>query len=209
MSGLLVAAQELPGAGRQVAVPYVTAWSEETDPPCVVIKRPGGIGYADESLADRDRHGVLWLRTLFRPGKGRPEFGRVHPMRQRRAMRRLLCQICGHPADRTKDGVLWLLRDFRDDWPSWPDGMGVTEPPICLSCVRLSMRLCPALRKGAALVSARSYRVAGVEGLLYGRDGRQLRATVVFEDPDIHWVRAACLVRELQNCVVLSLDDPV
>jgi hypothetical protein len=86
--------------------------------------------------------------------------------------------------------------------------MGVTEPPICVPCVRLSMRLCPALRKGEAVVRARSYRVAGVDGLLYRRDGNALRstgaATLAFEDPAIHWVRAACLVRELQDTLIVS-----
>lgn len=193
-------------------VPYITAWSEEADPPCVVVERLGtGIGYADEVLADRDRRGVLWLRTLFRPGAGRPDFGKVHPVRQRHAMRRLLCQVCAAPADRTKDGVLWLMRDFRDDWPSWPDGMGVTEPPVCVPCVRLSLRLCPALRKGATLVRARGYRVAGVDGLLYRRAGHQLSATsavtMAFEDPAIGWVRAASLVRELQDTVIVPLAD--
>jgi hypothetical protein len=196
-----------------MVVPYITAWSEEPDPPCIVMERPeGGIGYTDETLADRDRHGVLWLRTLFRPGEGRPLFGKVHPVRQRRAMQRLLCQVCAKPANQADDGVLWVLRDFQEDWPAWPNGMAAIEPPICLPCVRLSMRLCPSLRKGAAVIRARSYRAAGVRGLLYGRDGHTLRAvsvdvTVMFEDSAIHWVRASCLVRELQNSVIIPLGE--
>jgi hypothetical protein len=40
--------------------PYVTTWSEERDPPCKIIESPGrGIAYLDETLADRDSHGVL------------------------------------------------------------------------------------------------------------------------------------------------------
>ena len=121
---------------------------EKDAPFALVERRGGGIAYLDETLADRDRNGVLWFRTPFRPGQGRPEFGRVHPLRQRRTMLRLLCQVCAGPADRTDDGVLWLLQDHRDDWPSWPDGMGVTEPPICLPCVRTSVRLCPSAEEG-------------------------------------------------------------
>lgn len=45
-------------------------------------------------------------------------------------MQRLLCNVCAQPADRSDDGVLWLLRDFRDDWPNWPQGMGAVEPPV-------------------------------------------------------------------------------
>jgi hypothetical protein len=136
-----------------VVVPYVTTWSTEKGPASVLVERPGGgIGYRDETLADRDRHGVLWWRTPCRPGDGRPEFGKVHPLRQRRAMLRLLCQVCAGPADQSADGVLWLLKDHRGDWPSWPHGMGVTEPPICAPCVTTSSRLCPALRRGAVAV---------------------------------------------------------
>lgn len=203
--------RELSGYGS-MTVPYITAWSEETDPPCVPVELAGrGIGYADETLADRDRHGVLWLRTLFRPGQGRPVFGKVHPTRQRRAMQRLLCQVCACPADRTEDGVLWLLRDFREDWPSWPNGMATTEPPICRPCVQLSIRLCPALRKGSAVIRARSYTLVGVDGLLYRRSDRAIvptqGVTVAFEDPAVHWVRAACLARQLHDCEIVPAQD--
>lgn len=212
MSGILVASPGVPSAGQRVVAPYITAWSGEKDPPYVLVERPGGgIRYADETMTDRDRHGVLWFRTPFQPGQGRPDFGRVHPMRQRRTMQRLLCQVCAGPADRTEDGVLWLLKDHRNDWPSWPDRMGVTEPPICLPCVRMSVRLCPALRKGAAVVRAGRFTVAGVHGPLYRCDNHGLRAvaaaTVTFEDPAIRWVRAVSLVRELWDCVIVPLGE--
>lgn len=199
--------------GRRDVAPYITSWSMEKDLPCALVERPGGgIAYRDETVTDRDRYGVLWLRTLFRPGQGRPEFGKVHPLRQRRAMQRLLCQVCAGPADQTDDGVLWLLQDHREDWPSWPDGMAMTEPPICVPCIQLSLRLCPALRRGAAVVRAGSFAVAGVHGLLY-RGGPELavtgEATVAFEDPAIQWVRAASLVRQLRNCAILPLADLV
>lgn len=208
MSTLLASSQR---ASHRVVAPYVTAWSEEQDPPVVMVeRRNGGIAYRDETFADRDRNGILWFRTPFRPGQGRPEFGRVHPMRQRRTMQRLLCQVCAGPANRTEDGVLWLLQDHRKDWPSWPDGMGVTEPPICVSCVRMSLRSCPALRRGAVAVRAGSFVLAGVDGVLY-RSGRKLavvgRETVAFDDPAIRWVRAAGLVRELRDCRLISLDE--
>jgi len=190
-------------------VPYVTSWSEEVEPPYRLIEVPGrGIGYANESLTDRDSHGVLWLRTLHRAGVGRPRFGVVHPMRQRRAMVRLLCQVCGGPADRTEDGVLWLGRDWRDDWAGWPDGMGETEPPICLPCVPLSLRLCPALRKGAVVFRARQYPIAGIRGALYGPGPRFLGDEVVRLDiPAVRWMRASALVRQLQDCTLLDLDE--
>src|SRR5262245_33889083 len=123
MSSLVASSCDGANAGRPIVAPYITAWSAEQSPPVVVVERPeGGIGYLDETVADRDRNGVLWLRTPFRPGQGRPEFGKVHPLRQRRTMQRLLCQVCAGPADCTEDGVLWLLQDHQKDWRSWPNG---------------------------------------------------------------------------------------
>jgi hypothetical protein len=195
-----------------LTVPYITAWSTEQDLPATVIERRGfGIAYADETSIDRDGHGVLWYRSPSRPGQGRPEFGQVHSLRQRRAMRRLLCQVCAGAADKTADGVLWLLRDYRDDWANWPEGMGVTEPPVCLPCVRMSVRLCPALRKGATAVRVRHCPVSGVQGVLYQSNGVSPVAVgdsaVAFEDPAIRWVRAMNLVRELRGCIVISLTE--
>jgi hypothetical protein len=192
-------------------VPYVTEWSEEQEPSFVVVERRGvGVAYADESLVDRDENGVLWFRTLSRPGVGRPVFGRVHPLRQRRAMRRLLCQVCGGPADRTFEGVLWLMRDFRGDWPGWPNLMAETEPPVCRPCTRLSLRLCPSMRKGAVLVRARRYPVVGVHGLLYSGGTLPVPVgplTASLDDPAVRWVRAARLVRELHDCTLIDIED--
>jgi hypothetical protein len=193
-----------------MVVPYITAWSTEQDLPGEVIEQHGvGIAYADETPIDRDDHGVLWQRMASRPRHGRPEFGITHPLRQRRAMRRLLCQVCAGPADQTKDGVLWVLKDHRDDWPGWPEGMGVTEPPVCLSCAHLAVRLCPALRRGAVAVRVRDFPVAGAQGALY-RTARSSpvvtkRTIVAFDDPAIRWLRAVNLVRELHGCAVVPL----
>jgi hypothetical protein len=199
-----------PGCGRLV-VPYVTAWSAEEEPPVDVVEVPGhGIGYADESVSDRDSRGVLWVRMPFQQGQGRPVFGLVHPLRQRRAMRRLLCQVCAGPADRTEDGMLWLVQDFREDWPGWPERMAVTEPPVCLPCAALSLRVCPALRRGAAAFRARLFPIIGVRGPLYagGRVPRLLGDELVaFGDRAIRWVRAANLLRELRDCTLVDVDE--
>lgn len=190
--------------------PYITQWSEEHDPPCQLVERPGhGLAYLDEHLTDRDDHGVLWFRTPSRPGHGHPLFTEVHPLRQRRAMRRLLCGVCGKPANRTNAGVLWLLRDFRDDWPGWPDGMGAIEPPSCLPCVRLASRLCPSLRKGAVAIRVRHAPIAGVRGALYRSNGGPLaeyaaETTVAYDDPLARWMRASNLVRQLHDCTLLD-----
>jgi hypothetical protein len=194
-------------------VPYVTKWSTEQDLPYQVELRGFGIAYADEISADRDTRGVLWHRTYSRPHYGRPEFGNVHCLRQRRAMRRLLCQVCGGPADHNDDGVLWLLPDHREDWAGWPAGMANVEPPVCVPCASTSLQLCPKLRRGAAAIRVREFPIAGVRGALYERGGAaamQVAETVVaFDDPAIRWVRAVGLVRELRGCTVVPLEELV
>jgi hypothetical protein len=190
----------------------VTRWDAETEIPFEVVYRPGGgIAYADEIAADRDGLGILWTREYSSYCNGRPEFGKVHSLRQRRAMRRLLCQVCGGPADQNDDGVLWLLPDYREDWDGWPDHMGQVEPPICRPCVDLSLRLCPRLRRGAAIVRAREYAIAGVRGVRYepGRTAPVMVEPVVasFGDHAIRWIRAVGLVRELLGCKLLASGE--
>jgi len=191
-------------------VPFITTWSGEHEAPTQVIERRGfGIGFADETLGDRDERGVLWRRMPSRPGTGRPPFGKVHPLRQRRAMRRLLCQVCAGPADHSDLGTLWLIRDYDDDWPQWPEHMAATEPPVCLPCARDSIRICPALRKGYVAIRVGRSIVSGVYGVRY-RSGPAFPVSVddrilTFDDPAIRWTCAGQLVRELLDCTIVSL----
>ncbi|KOV88305.1 hypothetical protein [Nocardia sp. NRRL S-836] len=192
-------------------VPYVTAWTGERRVPYRLVARPGiGIGYTDEVMGDRDARGVLWMRAAVRHGAGRPEFGQVHPLRQRRAMRRLLCQVCAGPADRNGDGVLWLLRDHGNDWADWPEGMATVDPPVCVPCVAITLRLCPAMRRGAVAFRVREFRVAGVRGALYrggtSTPGTAEAANLAFDDPDVRWLVASALVRELRGCTAIPPD---
>jgi hypothetical protein len=199
--------------GRRLAVPYVTLWSGEHVPSVTVVqRRRGGIGYARENLLDRDERGVLWSRRSSSPGRGRPEFGNVHSWRQRRAMTRLLCQVCGEPADRDADGgVLWLWKDHRDHWPGWPDGMWSPEPPVCVPCVGLAARLCPALRQGAVAMRVRRFPVVGVSGMQYSPGPRGpvpvKMLNVGYDHPLIGWVQADHLLRELSGCTLVELDE--
>ena len=193
-------------------VPYITSWSaEETPAPEVVHHSRGGIAYADEHIIDRDANGVLWTRVLSRPRHGRPIFGKVHSLRQRRAMSRLLCQVCAGPADRTDDGVLWMLKDHREDWPNWPETMACTEPPICLNCARISRRACPALRRGHVTVRVGHSTISGVHGMRYQTGPAHPIALdtglVAFDSPRIRWTLASRLLRELFNCTIVELDD--
>src|SRR5258708_881997 len=71
----------LPSAGRGAVVPYIAAWSgEEALTTQVVGRGRSGIGFADETLTDRDENDVLWTRIPSRPGVGRPLYGQVHSL---------------------------------------------------------------------------------------------------------------------------------
>ncbi|WP_154814575.1 hypothetical protein [Actinophytocola xinjiangensis] len=111
----------------------------------------------------------------------------------------------------TEDGVLWLLKDQRTDWPDWPKGMGVTEPPVCLSCVPVAARQCPALRKGAAAIRARSFPVSGVRAMIYrsGPDGLNPigEKNIPYGNSALRWARAMNLIRKLNECTVVSLEE--
>jgi hypothetical protein len=207
-----VTGTNLTRAGLIVA-PYVTAGEAEQDLSCSLVVRPDGlgVGYANEFPDDRDGQGVLWRKVAERYEKGKPEFGRVHPGRQRRAMSELLCQVCAEPADQTPDGVLWLMRDYRSDWPCWPEGMASVEPPICARCVALSLRRCPALQRGAVAIRVRKFAVAGVWGTLY-RPGMFAPVPVeavqlAYGDPKTRWMVAVALIRELRGCSFVPLDE--
>ena len=196
-------------------VPYLTTWSSErlVDGPAVVQRLLAGIGYDGEVADDRDDRGVLWVRRPDSPGKGRPLFKDVHPGRQRRAMRELLCQVCGGPADQDDDGVLWLLEDARGDWDDWPNRLMTTHPPICRPCVPVARAQCPHLWAGSVTVRVGTYEPCGVWGHRYtaSRLGPIVAESgvVPFESPLLGWTVAAQLVLVLSECSIVSLDEDV
>ncbi|MGZ3144449.1 hypothetical protein ACVDFE_21145 [Lentzea chajnantorensis] len=194
--------------------PHVTSWSAEQNLQCSVVVRPDrhGVGHVNELPGDRDEHGVLWMKVAERHGAGKPDFARVHPARQRRAMKELRCQVCAEPADRTSDGVLWLMRDHREtEGPDWPEDMASVEPPICVPCTEISLQRCPALRRGAVAVRVREYSVMGVRGTLY-RPGVFAPQPIkiehlVYGDPTTSWMVAASSFRVLQDCSFVSFEE--
>lgn len=174
-----------------------------------MVDRPsGGIGYPNETLADRDQFGVLWTRVLSHRGDGDPVYDQQHPLRQREAMSSLLCQVCAAPADQNEYGTLWLLHDHREDWPGWPEGMANSHPPLCRRCATISIRHCPSFASGFVAVRAHSIPL-GVRGAFYCRGPltpRQVDViTVRYDDPARHRVRAALLLRKLHDCTIVEL----
>lgn len=201
--------------GGGSVVPYVGVWTDEKRGPTTMIERPGGgIGYAEETILDRDEHGVLWTRFTTRVGGGTPLFRKQHPARQRHAMRRLLCQVCAQPADRSAEGTLWLIPgDDLAHYQDQPGDMPTIYPPVCLPCADLSVRMCPALRDQYTAVRAHSrlYGVIGVEfqaGHPRPRPAPQTLTSyaVSFGDPAIAWVMATQLARTLHECTVIDLE---
>ena len=194
---------------RAGLVPYITNWSGErpTRTPIVANGR-SGIGYRRERRGDRDAHGVLWARYIRAPGVGEPEFGAVHPYRQRQAMRRLLCQVCGRPADRNDQDVLWLLGQTGRPWAGEES---TAQPPICLRCAHTASRICPHLRGNTLALRVRHAPIAGVLGFLYtpSRHGpiRAGAATLPYASPGIRMLQARQLIRNLHDCTVVDLEQ--
>jgi hypothetical protein len=175
------------------------------------VYRPiGGIAYPTETLRDRDERDVLWTTMATRIGSGRPLFATMHPVRQRRTMLRLRCQVCAGPADRTEDGCLWLRPGGGD--AGWSVGRDTIFPPLCRPCARVSVRACPALRPGFLAVRAHS-RVTGVTGVRF-QPGRRFPALAPGDDDEViryghpraRWTLATQLVRTLQDATVIDLD---
>lgn len=192
-------------------VPYITAWSSEREQRATLVARRGRLGYADEHPMDRDRFGVLWRRVGISPGVGTPEYGKVHSLRQRRTMLRLLCQVCGGPADRTRDGVLWLMGRAEYEREPWPAPIESPHPPVCRRCAARAVRLCPHLRDHYTAVRALRFHLSGVHGALHAPALPHPRAvdvaTLALDSPRLPWLQAGQLIMCLTDYRVTDLTD--
>ena len=145
-------------------VPYITAYEDEIVP-CDLAFVPDReatdglrLSYTDAVPQDR-MLGVLWARQgLGRLGK--PQWKLVNTIRQRNAMLRLLCQVCGQPAAGADGRVPWVLADDPDDTAK---SKGYTNaPPTCAACIPEALVACPRLRRGAAVYTVGSAEPYGV-----------------------------------------------
>jgi hypothetical protein len=204
--------------GGGAVVPYIGSWTGEQR--CALQFAWRGnrssrlwIGYVDETPFDRDERGVLWQRHTARIGKGRPLFAVVHPLRQRRVMSRLLCQVCGETADHTERGSLWLLPAQEAVTFDGENGLLTRHPPLCLPCARMSVQVCPGMKSGYMALRAHS-TVYGVVGTIYRPlkqapwmeiDVENTGDTVPFDHPAIARTQAHQLIRMLTNVSVVNL----
>ncbi|MFJ2646805.1 hypothetical protein ACIO1C_08795 [Streptomyces sp. NPDC087420] len=196
---------------RGGSVPYIARWSGERDSSMPVVFRRDrrGIAYADERFYDRDGYGVLWSRTPSQPGRGTPEYGKVHSLRQRLCMTDLRCQVCGGPADRNPNGVLWLIDAGPQDLPHGPEH--TAHPPVCRHCACRSLRACPHLRVEHVALRVRTFTPYGVSGALFHATSSGPRpydaGTVPLADPRLPWLRAGQLLMSLDDFTVIDLTD--
>lgn len=191
-------------------VPYLTAWSSEKVLPGTLVAHRGRLAYADELPFDRDRRGILWRRVGVSPGAGKPEYGTVHTSRQRRAMQRILCQVCGGPGDTAGAGVLWLMGRAEYEREPWPAPIESPHPPVCLTCAVRAVRLCPHLRDHYTAVRAQRFHLSGVYGARYLPALPQPQvidvATLALDSARVAWLQASQLIIRLADYRVVDLD---
>jgi hypothetical protein len=90
-----------------------------------------------------DGHLALWCPE--RPGEGVPMFKNPHPVRQRRAMALMLCDICARPLQHRTKYLLGNLRVIHVEnlyQPRWI----TQEPLVCRECLPLASTRCPFVR---------------------------------------------------------------
>lgn len=149
-------------------VPWVTRWSEEpiNQRYGVQVLRTGPqltYGEADEF---RDDAGILWQKEGITK-KGFPQWARVSTWRQRAAMRKKKCQVCGQKIDTPV--IRWLMpidgvEELLDEATGQPRSLTM-QPPTCDGCVDLALELCPNLQKyGYMILKVLEYEIWGVYG---------------------------------------------
>jgi hypothetical protein len=139
-----------PQTHKGTPVPYIAAWSAEqaTDIARGVLMVRANpftgrqqLRYRDEHPLDRDRHGIVWHRVAWAPGQGRPLFAEIHTLRQRRAMSRVLCQVCAGPGEVWMTPALLWNDHLAEHGSAVP--YATNDPPVCRRCALLAATHCP------------------------------------------------------------------
>jgi hypothetical protein len=86
----------------------------------------------------------------------------VHTVRQRRAMSRVLCQVCAGP------GEIWMTPALLWDAHLAKQAIGAPyptgDPPVCRACARVAARYCPELGRGRLYLAPRAWAITAVRG---------------------------------------------
>jgi hypothetical protein len=183
-------------------VPWVTRWTAEansTGPR--LVWRDDRLAYDDEIPGDRQL-GALWYRNLI--GRhGEPELAQLHVARQRRAMLRGLCQVCGQAAAGPDGRLSWLVPGTA----AITEGWRTATPPVCAGCRPVAARSCPHLRAHPpAWASAGRVVPVAVIGDAYQQEGghllaasRQLSAVALSDQRGLRHVLAKQLMAGLHD----------
>lgn len=144
------------------AVPWITRWTGEVShEPYGYNQQPGRrltVGYPD-GKENREGNGLLWMREGLGRG-GRPMWADVNTYRQRAAMARCKCQVCGSTINARP--VLWLMPTVETMMIEEDGTLKTTTAPTCEACIPLALELCPALPKmGWTICKVLEYEVWG------------------------------------------------
>jgi len=167
---------------KGLQVPWVTRWTGEipADRKIELYRVPGGlrVSYPEATTEYRDRYGVLWQQEGIRRG-GEPQFAQVSSHRQRAAMTKGLCQVCG---DRIADKPIRWLMDPGQLRHTDNDETLTVSPPTCSACVEIALKACPHLRThDQVIVMVLEYEIWGVWGdMVRLQDGRLQRKKGVY-----------------------------
>lgn len=115
------------------AVPYTVSWSGENR--FFVDRCP----YSDR----------LAICQSASPGVGKPQFGKPHSCRQREAIARNLCDICGKSL-KNRTRVSLSHARVRGNAAAGGTGILQVEPLLHRECAAISLRFCPSLRRDIA-----------------------------------------------------------
>jgi hypothetical protein len=208
--------QQFTWNGRRV--PYIAPWTGEIRKQPRLERRPlhkgGGIAYADEHRL-HDRHaGVLWVRMGAVRGVGSPMLAAVNSQRQRQAMDRQLCQVCGATTYGSVDGRHLFLLAEREGRPI-AEGEETASPPIHEACAAEALRDCPHLLEGAVAARVERPEPWGIAGMLHDpvtlaplpSDQQGGLTFLPYTSLKLLWSVAHLDVISLHGCTPVSLDE--
>ncbi|WP_282795210.1 hypothetical protein [Streptomyces sp. CC224B] len=141
---------------------------------------------------------------------GEPRWRLVHPVRQREAMLRGLCQVCARPA-RTELGFVFLAGP--GDYAPHDTVVTACQPPVCPPHAAVAAALCPHLAGDPVVFLAASCPLYGVLGTPYEFDAGELQALpsegrpVPYGDPRLDWFLASQLARRLRTFTRIDLAE--
>src|SRR5437868_2852855 len=144
-------------ARTSLRVPYVIAYSGElvTDPLRFTRTPLGEPRLSYETTRAGDWWGGVLRARAHQHRRGLPQWRKVNPLRQWRAMEQHLCQVCGRSATGPDGRTSWIMTKtaFRSDGPEATSGV-TSAPPTCLTCIPEALALCPQLHVSAAVYTA-------------------------------------------------------